>query len=355
MSDQGFQEKTEKATPKKKQEARDKGQVAISKEIASVSILIGGICVFFFSGMWIYLSLKATMSGFFEGLGTLRVENTTAANDLFDKVSQEILIILTPMFITVFIVGIVSNVLQVGISFSSKPIKMDFTKLDPLKGLKRMIGTRSLVEVIKSIAKMIIVGSVAYFSIDSEISEIAYLMKLEVSEILSFAGTRTLKICFNTSIALIILAIADYGFQRYQHEKEMKMSKQEVKEETRQTEGDPKVKQRIKSVQMEMVRLRMFNMVPKASLIITNPTHIAVALKFDFGKMHAPVVVAKGAGFMAEQIKKIAAAHDVPLIENKPLARLLFKTLDVGEFIPVELYQALAEILAYIYRIQGKL
>jgi flagellar biosynthesis protein FlhB len=355
MSDQGFQEKTEKSTPKKRQEAKEKGQVAISKEIASVSILIGSICVMFFSGTWIYFKLKETMSVFFERMGTLHMENMTAAKSLFDHISLEVLFILLPLFITIFFVGIVSNMLQVGISFSSKPMTFDFTKLDPIKGLKRMIGTRSWVEVIKTIAKIIIVGSVAYLCIKSDLYEIPHLMEMEVAEILSFAGIKTLQICFKTSMALIALAMLDYSFQRYQYEKEMKMTKQEIKEELKQTEGDPKIKQKIKSVQMEMVRLRMFNMVPKASVVITNPTHIAVALKFDFGKMHAPMVVAKGVGFMAEQIKKIATSHNIPLIENKPLARLLFSTLKIGEFIPVELYQALAEILAYIYRVQGKL
>ncbi len=354
MAEQGFQEKTEKATHKRRQEARKKGQVANSHEVVSVLILLATVGMFFFAGTWMMFRLIEVMQGSFRELGSLNIDTVETGRHFFADVLLKIFYLLFPLFITIFIVGIAGNFAQVGIVISTKPLVPDFSKLSPAKGIKRLISIRSSVELGKSLAKLSIVASIGYLSIKSEFPKIPFLMKLDVIEIVSFTGSVALKLCLNICLALILIAIVDYAFQRYQLEKDLKMTKQEIKEEGKQTEGDPNVKQRIKAVQMEMVRLRMINTIPEATVVITNPTHFAVVLKFDFNRMPAPMVIYKGAGVIAGQIKKLAKVHDIPIVENKHLAQLLYKTLKIGEYIPVELYQAVAEILASIYKLKGK-
>lgn len=354
MAEQGFQEKTEKATAKRRQEAREKGQTANSREIVSVLILLATIGLFFFAGTVMFWKLKDVMTASFKELGSLNIDTVEASHLLIAQASLKILFILMPLFITVPVIGIGANIAQIGVFISSKALVPDFSKLNPATGIKRLVSARSFVELAKSMAKLVIVAWVGYLSIKAEFPKIPFLMMLDVVEIVSFTGSVALKLCLNICLALILIAVTDYAFQKFQHEKDLKMTKQEIKEEGKQTEGDPQVKQRIKAAQMEMVRLRMINTIPEATVIITNPTHFAVALKFDLNKMPAPMIIAKGAGVFAKQIKKLAKEHDIPIVENKPLAQLLFKTLKIGEYIPGELYQAVAEILAYIYKLKGR-
>ena len=354
MSDQGFQEKTEKPTPKRKKEAREKGQVAKSIEIGSVSILMGALGVFFFYGTWMFVDLKNIMTGFFQSTGSLKIDSIPDFNQFAIMVMTKFFLLLMPLFITIVVLGIAANLLQVGPMISLKPLSPNFSKLNVFKGLKRLVSLRSWVELVKSIAKILIVGGVAYLTVKNEIEKMPFLMNMDIIEILSFIGISTLKICLFACLVLSLLAILDYVYQKYQHEKDIKMTKQEIKEETKQSEGDPKVKQRIRRTQIEMLRIRMLNTIPEATVVITNPTHFAVAVKFELNKMPAPLVIAKGAGVLAARIKELAKENHIPIVENKPLAQLLFKTVDIGSYIPVELYQAVAEILAYIYRIQNQ-
>jgi flagellar biosynthetic protein FlhB len=219
--------------------------------------------------------------------------------------------------------------------------------------LKRLFSLRSLAELVKSIVKILFVAAVAYLMIKQDLDLIPTLTRQSVLDIFVFAARVAFKICFNVCLALVVLAILDFAYQRWEHEKSLKMTKQEVKDENKQTEGDPKVKARIRSIQMETARQRMMAAVPEADVVITNPTHLAVALRFDAARMIAPQVIAKGAGYVAERIKQIAAENDVPLVEDKPLARTLFKIVEVGNTIPADLYKAVAEVLAYVYRLRG--
>jgi len=354
MPDKDFQEKTEKATPKRRRDARKKGQVAKSMDATSVLILFSALGVFFFSGTWVFFKLIDVMRSIFQNISVFDIQDIKGSYDFLLMVSGKMISILLPFFLTIVVFGIAGNLIQVGVVFSGKPLVPNFSKLDPIKGMKKLVSMRSFIELIKSLIKIIIVGGVAYLTVKGEIQKIPYLMQLGVMEILSFVGITSLKICFYTCLVLILLAVLDYIFQRYQHEKDMKMTRQEVKEESKQTEGDPKVKQRIRKVQIEMFRLRMLNTVPEATVVITNPTQVAVAIKFDLGKMVAPVVIAKGVGIIAGQIRKIAKENGVPIVENKPVAQIIFKTIEIGDYIPAELYQIVAEIIAYIYRLQGK-
>jgi flagellar biosynthetic protein FlhB len=209
------------------------------------------------------------------------------------------------------------------------------------------------VEAAKSIIKIFIIAGIAYGLIKGEMEGFPPLMQLSVGEILIFIAQTAFKILFVVCLALIILAFFDFLYQRWQYEKNLKMTKQEVKDEHKQTEGDPKIKGRIRKAQLEMAQRRMMEAVPEADVVITNPIHLAVALKFEASEMLAPTVIAKGSGHVAERIKEIARSHQVPIVEDKPLAQTLFKMVEIGEFIPVELYRAVAEILAYVYRIKG--
>jgi flagellar biosynthetic protein FlhB len=219
--------------------------------------------------------------------------------------------------------------------------------------MKRFLSVRALVELGKSLLKIMFIGSIVYVLVKSDMKIFPSLINQEVRQLLSFIAQKSLKICFFVCLAMLILAILDYIYQRWQFEKDLKMSKQEVKDEQRQIYGDPKVKARIRGVQMEMARRRMMDAVPEADVVITNPTRLAIALKFDPTEMIAPRVLAKGAGFIARRIREIAEENQVPLIEEKSLARGLYKLVEIGDYIPAELYRAVAEVLAYVYRLKG--
>jgi len=351
MSSSSGQEKTEQATEKRREDSKKKGQIAKSREIPSVFILLTGLGVFFFAGSWMLRHMSVFMAGMLQNMGTLRLEQVSAHAFLVE-VSFQIFKVLSPIMVAVVVAGLFSNVMQVGFMLSGKPLIPKLSKIDPLKGIKRLVSMRSLAELIKSLLKIGIVGGMAYLMVRNEMDQIPSLMQMAVADIFSYLGQMTFNICFYTCLVLIVPAVLDYAFQKWQHEKDLRMSKQEVKEETKQREGDPLIKARIRRTQMEMARSRMMEAVPGADVVVTNPTHLAVALKFDAGQMAAPKVVAKGAGFVAQRIKEIARENNVSVIENKPLARTLFKSVKLGGAIPVELYKAVAEVLAYVYRLK---
>ena len=351
MAQDNDQEKTESATPKKRSEARKKGQVAHSREIPSVLVLFGSIGFFFFVGSWMFWSLVQVIRGFFESTANIQwsVENLHV---FLWQVSEKLARILLPFVMVIMLSGIIGNICQVGFLFSGQPLTPNLSKLNPISGFKRLFSLRSLIEMAKGLAKIMIVGWVSYIMVKGEMDAMPTLIRMDVLAIFSFVGRVALRILIATSIVMLVLAALDYLYQHWQHEKDLKMTKQEVKDEHKQAEGDPAVKSRIRSAQREMARQRMMEAVPGATVVITNPTHLAIALKFE-NSFHAPVVVAKGAGFIAERIRSIAKANGIPIIEQKSLARALFKSVEIGQFIPVELYRAVAEILAYVYRLKG--
>jgi flagellar biosynthetic protein FlhB len=251
------------------------------------------------------------------------------------------------------IAGAVGNIGQIGFEIHGEPLRPKLAKLNPISGVKRLFSLKALVDLAKSIIKILIIGGIAYGFIKSQMEGFPPLMQQGVGQILLFIAQAAFKILFLVCLALILLAFLDFIYQRWQHEEDLKMTKQEVKDERKQVEGDPKVKGRIRKAQLEMAARRMMEAVPEADVVITNPSHLAVALKFEASQMHAPTVIAKGAGHIAERIKEVARNHQVPIVEDKPLAQTLFKMVEIGEFIPEELYRAVAEILAYVYRIKG--
>jgi len=308
---------------------------------------------FYFAGSWIFDRLLQVIGGVYGHLDTLRLDAVTEVNAFSVEIFKKVLLILIPFFVPILIAGMAGNIGQIGFEFHGEPMSPKLTRLNPIAGLKKLVSLRSMVEVIKSVIKILFIGGIAFGIVKNETTAMPALMQQEVVDILLFIGRVAFKIFFFVCLALIVLAFLDYAYQRWQYEQSLKMTKQEVKDERRQIEGDPKVKGRIRRVQLELARRRMMEAVPEADVVITNPVHLAVALKFDAAKMIAPTIVAKGSGYVAERIKEIARSHQVPIVENKPLAQALHKMAEIGEFIPVELYRAVAEVLAYVYRLKG--
>ena len=352
MPQKGDQEKTEKPTPKRLREAREKGQVAKSPEVASALILIGSLAILAIAGTWMFWTLVRFMHGVFGNLGTIHIHGDSAPAFLLE-VFEQVFILLLPLMGTLIIVGIGANLMQIGFLFTTKPFAPKLSKFNPINGMKNLISLKSLVELLKSLLKILLIGGIAYAVLMREMESLPSLMAMSVGQILSFIGIASLKIMFYVALGMLAMAILDFIYQKWQHTKDLMMSKQEVKDEWKQTEGDPRIKGKIRQAQREMAMRRMMQAVPEADVIITNPTHLAIALKYNAEEMVAPQVVAKGAALVAERIKEIGRDHDVPTVENKPLAQVLYKTCEIGDTIPDTLYRAVAEILAYVYRLRG--
>jgi flagellar biosynthesis protein FlhB len=345
------QERTEQGTPKRREEAREKGRVAKSREVSSVAGLAACLIYFYFNATGLLEKLSAIMTSTLRSAGrvTISIDNVQV---LLASLLFKVFILLLPIFIVVFIIGILANVVQVGALFAPSAIQPELSKIDPLKGLQRLFSMTSFVELIKNILKMIIIGMVSYFVIQNEVKGFFPLAEQTVWEIFLYLGKITFKILLTTCWVLIILAIMDYVYQRWEYEKGLRMSRQEIKEEFKNSDGDPAIKARIKRLQREMSRKRMMAAVPKADVIITNPTHLAVAIRYDQNTSIAPCVVAKGAGFIAEKIRTIGRENNIPVVENKPLAQVLYKMVRLDEMIPENLYRSVAEVLAFVYNIK---
>ena len=355
MPEKPDQEKTEPASPKKRADARKKGQVALSREIPAVLILIASLGFFFFGGAWMVGTMTRFMNSTFSNLNGMLFTDILSARALLALTIQKALYIMLPFMLAVLVAGVLGNVMQIGLLFSTETITPKLSKINPISGFRRLVSAKTLAELPKSILKLITVGSIAYIMVMKNLSRMPDLMQMSVADILEAFGWIAFQIGFFVCLALIFLAAADYIFQRWQHEKGLRMTKQEGKDEQKQLMGDPQIKARIKSAQRDMARRRMMAAVPEADVVITNPTRLAIALKFDADEMDAPMVVAKGAGEIARKIRETAREHGVPLVEEKPLARALYKVVEIDQYIPVELYRAVAEVLAYVYRLKGKL
>ena len=353
MAEESFQDKTEQATPKKKEDARKKGQVARSKEVSSIAILAAGTIYMVFNAGRLSDKLGENIKQTFSSIprivsGDLGLEAYTA------QTIQNFLVMILPIMILLLVVSVAANILQAGFVLSVEPLTPNLSKIDPIKGLGRIVSKRTLAELLKSIFKIIIVGWAVFSTLKNDYSLLIPLMYQENIQILSMLGRISLKVITRACYVIFVLAVLDYIYQRWEFEHNLKMTKQEVKDENKQSEGDPLIKSRIRSIQREMARRRMMKEVPKADVVITNPTHYAIALSYKPGeKMTAPKIIAKGADRIALKIKEIAAKHSIPMVENKPLAQNLYK-FDLGQEVPPKFYQAVAEILAYVYGLRKR-
>jgi flagellar biosynthetic protein FlhB len=347
------QEKTEQATPKRLQEMREKGQVAKSREVPSAAILIASLLIFYFLGSAMIKDFMELMEWSFANSARFELQSGNF-NWMLLELFRRGLKIVAPLFVALMAVGLLSNIAQVGFLFSTKAIAPKFSKLDPLKGFGRMVSKQALVELIKSLVKIAVVGCVTYFTVKDELDQIIPLMDKEIWSIMTYIGSVCFKILLRTCWVLIVLAVIDYVFQKWDFMQEAKMTKQEVKDEFKQREGDPLIKSRVRQAQREMAKRRMMEAVPNADVVITNPTHLAIALEYNTQNMSAPQLTAKGSRLMAERIKAIAQENNIPIVENKPLARALFKGVEIGQEIPAVFYKAVAEVLSYVYQLKNK-
>ncbi len=345
-------EKTEDPTSKRKSDAKKKGQVGKSQEINSAVIILVAFVALKILGTHIFEEVSQYMVFIFSNMqDELSVES---AMNIF--LGMVILLAKTalPIMITILVFAVAANLYQVGFNFTFEPIMPKLEKLDPISGAKRMFSMRSLVELVKSIIKIFVVGYFLWGFLEDEIGHLPKLIYASLNESMVVVATLIFALVLKIGLVLVILAILDFMYQKWQHKESLKMSKQEVKDEFKQSEGDPKIKGKIKQKQRAIAMQRMMQEVPKADVIVTNPTHFAVALKYEQGMM-APVIIAKGQDLIAKRIKEIAREAKVVIVENKPLARALYATTEVGDIVPQELYKSVAEVLAYVYRLKKKL
>ncbi len=350
-------EKTEPATAKKLQDARENGQVAKSQELNHA---IGLISLFLMLKMFISFVGEHLLNGFpmiynkipdiiNESIGGLSV---FVIQRVINNVMITILQILSPFFVIGFSLSVLINILQVKWKITTKPMKPKISKLNPLNGFKRIFSKDSLFELLKSIVKIILIIYVAYTSIKAHQNELFLLYDIPLFQVILLIGTIVIDTGLKISFVYLIVGIADLIYQRHKFKEDMKMTKQEVKDEYKNIEGNPEIKGRQRSKMREASQRRMMQSLPSADVVITNPTHYAVAIKYDSQKNSAPIVVAKGEDFLAQKIRETAKEHHIEIVENKPLARMLYANVDVGQEVPPELYQAVAEVLAFVYSLR---
>lgn len=349
-------EKTEPATPKKLEKAREEGQVAKSQDINTAVLLIilfGSLRIF---GGYMLDRIQTAFQTLYGCISDYATEEFNAARvmSLLQYGMVEIIWIILPI-IALGVLGVfVSNVVQVKWKVTGKPLRPKFSKLNPIKGFKRFFSKDKLVELLKAVLKLSVLFYVVYSSLQNEWGMIVNIYQLDLWSALTLIVDLVLNISFKICIVFLVLAFADWYYQKRKFQTDMKMTKQEVKDEYKNAEGNPQIKGQIRRKMQEVSRRRMMQALPEADVVITNPTHLAVALKYDKEAAEAPVVIAKGADFLAQKIKDTARENQIEIVENKPLARMLYHNVEIGDQIPPELYQVVAEILAYVYERQGK-
>ncbi|MCX8084022.1 MAG: flagellar biosynthesis protein FlhB [Calditerrivibrio sp.] len=345
-------DRTEEATPRRRQQAIEEGNVPKSRELATgITFLVAVLVLYFYMPVIVDQFQKDFIKYF--SLSDFRLNKESAYLLLVDVLKSMGSVTLPLMFVLVM-VAILSNIVQFGVVFSSKSLVPKWDRLDPIAGFGRIFSKKGLFELVKSLMKIFFIGIAAYFIIKSKIPTIITLSDADPVSSIYFLGKFIYEVAFKLAIIILVISIVDFLYQKWQYNEDLKMTKQEVKEEFKQMEGDPLIKQRIRSMQREMARKRMMEEVPKADVVITNPTHYAVAIKYDMGKDRAPKVVAKGQRLVALKIKEIALKNNVVIHEDPPLARTLFASVEIGEEIPENLYKAVAEILAMVYRLKNR-
>ncbi|HHW08097.1 MAG TPA: flagellar biosynthesis protein FlhB [Clostridia bacterium] len=348
------EEKTEEATPHRRQEARKKGQVAKSTDLNAALVLLASMVILF--------ALRSYFLRYTEGFTKLVLGDWLArpfgsedAEHVMTEVVATYFRLMGPVFLVAVLMGMGANMAQVGFKITAETIKPKLSHLDPVQGFKRMFSRRSLVELVKAVLKVVIVGFIGFKIVAGGFDTLLFLVDMSVWESMEVVAKLVFKVGMGVIAAFLAIAIVDYVFQRKEFEKGIRMSKQEVKEEFKQLEGDPLLKAKLREKQRQLAIHRMMHSIPAATVVITNPVHLAVALKYDMESDGAPLLLAKGAGVVAERIKEKAKEHGIPIVEDKPVAQFIFKHVEIGQEIPPELYQSVAEILAMLYRMGGKI
>lgn len=350
MSEEKNEERTEEPTEKRRREFREKGQVAQSREVYTALLLLGTLILWTFYAPVFWENLKTFLS-FFWSLSSEFTVTSLSIKFILLFVVKNMAKLIWPMFLAGILLAFFAGYLQIGWLLTAKPLQLDFKKLDPIQGMSKFFSKRSFFEAAKSFGKVVLVGFVAYWTIFDRLDRFLNLSGVGLTDSVGFMADVMFIILLKCSLLLMVIAVVDYFFSRHEMEKKMKMTKQEVKQEYKETEGDPHIKQRVRAIQREMARKRMMAEVPKSDVIITNPTHYAVAIRYKRSEMDAPIVVAKGIDHMAIKIKEIGKLHNIPLVENPAVARSLYQ-VELGKVIPEQMFKAVAEILAYVYKLK---
>ncbi len=345
-------DKTEQPTDKKRRDAREKGQVARSQELNAAFVLLAGFLAIKILWEYIYTNIAEYSAHIFANLATTSV-TSEAITELFLGIVNLLIKTAFPIMLGIMIIGLGISFYQVGFVVSTEKLEPKLDNLNPINGFGRIFSKRSLVELFKSLFKILIIGFFLYLYLKDEIPFMPYFIYYDLPYSLAEVADKIFTMAFQVIGVIMVLAAADYAYQQWQTTQDLMMTKQEVKDEYKQTEGDPQIKGKIKQKQRQMAMSRMMQEVPKADVIVTNPTHFAVALLYEQG-MSAPKVLAKGQDLVAQRIKDIARENNIVIVENKPLARALFDTVEIGGFVPEELYKAVAEVLAYVYKLKHK-
>lgn len=349
---EGGGDKTEEPTPHRLREAREKGQVAKSKEITTAVLLLLSYFLFRYLGEFMWRNLAEMAQTIFQLIPEARDFSLPFAGYLLLLGLRAMAFVVLPLFGIVFVAAFVAEAMQTGFVFALDPLNPKIERVNPLEGMKKMFSLQGLVELIKSMLKIIVVFYITWYAAKDDLAYIIVLIESHPWQALVLGGDIAYRIAIRVGLFYIAIAILDYLYRRWEYMRNLKMTRQEVKEEYKRLEGDPMVKQRMRDLQRQVSQQRMMSAVPQADVVVTNPTHLAVALKYDTARMKAPAVLAKGQRKIAEEIRAIAEAHEITIVQNKPLARSIYRTTKVNQEISSDLYQAVAEVLAYVYKIK---
>lgn len=349
---EGGGDKSEEPTPHRLREAREKGQVAKSKEVTTAFLLLLSYFLFRYLGPFMWRNLVEMATAVFQLVPEAREFSLPFAGYLLLLGLRAMAFVLLPIFGVTFVAAFLAEAIQTGLVFAVDPLTPKLERVNPLEGLKRMFSMQGFVELIKSILKIVIVFYIAWYAAKDDLAYIIVLIEAHPWQAIVLGGDIAYRIAMRVGIFYIVIAILDYLYKRWEYMRNLKMTKQEIKEEYKRLEGDPLVKQRMRDLQRQVAQQRMMSSVPQADVVVTNPTHIAVALKYEQSKMKAPLVLAKGERKVAEEIRRIAELHEISIVENQPLARSIFRSTRVGHEISSDLFQAVAEVLAYVYKIK---
>jgi len=346
-------QKTEEPTPKRLEDARRKGQVASSREVNHWFIILAGAVSFMALAPGMSNRIIRAISRFVTE-PDLIITSPAGIGLALKGMLGEVLLAVLPVIMLLVIAAILAGVVQSGLVFSGERIKPELSKISIAKGAKRLFSLKSVAEFVKSVLKLIVVGGVVTLLFIPIFEDLSSITTMPIAATMTLLQSLAVRLFIGVLAVMSVIAIIDFIYQRFEHIKSMRMSRQEIKDELKQTEGDPQVRARLRQIRTERARRRMMAAVPEADVVITNPTHFAVALKYDPQEMSAPRLVAKGADAVAERIREVARDHNVPLVENPPLARSLFASVDLEQEIPTEHYKAVAEIISYVFQLKGR-
>lgn len=353
MAEQSGGEKSLPASSHKREKARNEGRIAKSQDLSSAIAMLVALMALRYLGPGMFNRQVNALHYYFSDADRLASEVISFQGFAIQGL-WVLAMILAPLVLMLMVAGVAANLLQVGFLFTGKPLAPKLEKLNFITGFANLFNARSAMELVKSVLKVVICGYIVWLTLSNRTMELVVLMELSPLELVPAVGALVFALWWRIVLAMLVLGILDYGFQYWQHERDMMMTYQEAKEEMREFEGDPRIRQRVRQIQRQLAMQRMMRDVPTADVVITNPTEFAVALRYDASSMAAPVVVAKGARLVAERIRDLAIRHDVPLVQKPELARAIYRTIDVGGAVPDNLFRAVAEVLAYVYRIDRR-